>query len=182
MAAAEALSRLVAPPGVVPHEASTWGVPQGVAFALAVVFTFEALTHIVPAVFSPLTRDRIPARGKHHDVLDRTDLVYLAINRALSIPFTYHYLRTAWVAPFMRWCAPLAPRTPPWDSPLTAHRRRRGAGGCVRAGAPPAQRARWLASQPLPRRASQPRGAAPLRRIARARRAERPGVAGPWRS
>ena len=146
MATAEVLSRLVAPPGFVPEDVATWGPLHGVAFALAVVFTFEALTHIVPAVFSPLTRDRIPARGKHHDVLDRTDLVYLAINRALSIPFTYHYLRTAWVAPFMRWCAPLATRTRARDAPRATQRRGRGAGGCVRVGAPPARRARWLAS------------------------------------
>jgi hypothetical protein len=167
-----ALAELLSPPGFVPHEASTWSAAHGVMFASAVCFTFEALTHIVPAVFGPLTADRIPARGKHHDVLDRQDLVYLTINRAMSVPFTYHYLRTAWVAPFMRWCAPLAARTRQRAGPRGARSAWGGIARCRKRGAARAGVVRWRVPQPRARRTPQPRSAAPLRPARPSRRAD----------
>jgi hypothetical protein len=113
---------------------------------------------------------RIPTRGRHHDVLDSRDWLYLAINRAASVPFTYHYLRAAWVLPSVKWCAaPLraAPRAcaAPARGGGAAPRAARRRGAPQRAGCP-RQAARHLRGpgRCAPLRASAPpraRGAVP---------------------
>jgi hypothetical protein len=98
----EALLALAAPPGFVLHEASTWSLWHAAAFAATVVLIFEALSRAVPAAFA--AAGRIPARGAHHDNLDSRDQLFLSINRACSVPFTYHYLKAAWLLPTVPWC------------------------------------------------------------------------------
>jgi hypothetical protein len=104
----EALQRLAQADGFIATEASTWGLPHAAAFVGAVTVTFELLSHAVPALFAPMP-GRIEARGKHHDTLDARDYTFLAINRAASVPFTYHFLKAAWLLPCVKWCACAAP-------------------------------------------------------------------------
>jgi hypothetical protein len=117
----EALSRLAAAPGFVPTEAATWSAAHAACFLGAVGGAFEFLSHAVPRAFAGAAR--IAPRGAHHDTLDGRDRLFLAINRAASVPFTYHYLKAAWLLPCMKWCAALRARTQPPAAGL-----RRGAG------------------------------------------------------
>ena len=96
------LASLFAATGFQLEDYSAWTPAQGCGFVLLVAGAFEFLNRAVPWVFA--TSRSIPQRGRHHDVLDATDTLYLAFNRLASVPFTYHYLRAAWVWPAVKWC------------------------------------------------------------------------------
>jgi hypothetical protein len=80
---------------------TAWSPAHALGFMLLVAGAFEFLNTAVPWLFA--TSRSIPQRGRHHDVLDATDTLYLAFNRLASVPFTYHYLRAAWVWPAIKW-------------------------------------------------------------------------------
>jgi hypothetical protein len=80
---------------------TAWSPAHALGFMLLVAGAFEFLNTSVPWLFA--TSRSIPQRGRHHDVLDATDTLYLAFNRLASVPFTYHYLRAAWVWPAIKW-------------------------------------------------------------------------------
>ena len=97
------VSALFAATGFQLEDWTVWTPAHATAFCLLVVAAFAFLNAIVPLLFS--TRRAIPARGRHHDVLDVTDTLFLSFNRVASVPFTYHYLRAAWMWPAVKWCA-----------------------------------------------------------------------------
>lgn len=123
------LARLLPPK---PEDAATWSPSHCLAFVGLVTATFEALSHVVPVVFGSV-RGRIEARGRHLDVLTPKDAFFLLINRAASVPFTYHFLRSLYLLPVVQWCvdaqtavagsgphspsAPGAARAPRWAAP-----------------------------------------------------------------
>ena len=96
------LSRLFEATGFELGDASRWTAAHAASFCLLVVAAFEFLSRVVPFLF--VRSGAIPARGRHHDVLDWKDTLCLSFNRCASVPFTYHYLKAAWVLPAVKWC------------------------------------------------------------------------------
>lgn len=80
----------------------SWSPLQAGFFSLAVMGALGFLNNIVPLLFA---RSRsIPAQGSHLDALSPRDRAFLAFNRLASIPFSYHFVRAAWVLPSIAWC------------------------------------------------------------------------------
>ena len=84
----------------------SWSAPQAGAFCTCVMAALGFLNNIVPPVARALLRGAspIPAQGSHLDALEWKDHLFLFINRLASIPFTYHFVVTAWTLPSIVWC------------------------------------------------------------------------------
>lgn len=73
------------------HNPRQWGVVELIVFTLVIQLGVEFYNHILPRFFLKLSN--LPARGKHLDLLDRTDLLYITLSRIAIIFMFFHYVQ-----------------------------------------------------------------------------------------
>lgn len=76
---------------------SKWLWWQAAVFAGVILIGMEILAQAIPILFGGLSL--IPHKGKHLDQLERTDRLFISLNRFTAIPFVYHALSVAHASP-----------------------------------------------------------------------------------
>jgi sterol desaturase/sphingolipid hydroxylase (fatty acid hydroxylase superfamily) len=84
-------------------EYSKWTVSMAPLFTAVIFLGLEILAHLVPAVCDVVVSERIPIKGKHLDNFDKTDRLYIFINKCITVVFTYHVVQVAMNTPSIQW-------------------------------------------------------------------------------
>lgn len=67
-----------------------WTASMIFGLCVVILIGLEVLSHIVHLIFNNTGSKLIPVKGKHLDVLEFEDNVYIWINKALTMLFVYH--------------------------------------------------------------------------------------------
>ena len=76
---------------------------QLVCLISVVLLGMEVLSFGVPTVFNHASK--IPVRGKHLDKLSSVDLLYISINKLLTVAFVYHVIVVTPLMPSIKWAS-----------------------------------------------------------------------------
>lgn len=80
---------------------TTWSITSIAIFAIALLFGLEMLSVMCRLIFQQYPA--IPVKGKHLDKLEFVDLVYIHINKILTIIFVYHLMQVTWNTSTIKW-------------------------------------------------------------------------------
>ena len=78
------------------HDITTWTNSFILTFSLAILLGLEILAHLVPYVFKNTKNEEIEIQGKHLDQFEMIDLLYININKILTVIFVYHVIATCY--------------------------------------------------------------------------------------
>lgn len=84
-----------------PNDVFTWPLWFTITFSLVITVGMEALTWIIDGIFYSFKK--IPVKGKHLDKLETTDLVYISINKLLTVVFAFHVIQMTYATPTVKW-------------------------------------------------------------------------------
>jgi sterol desaturase/sphingolipid hydroxylase (fatty acid hydroxylase superfamily) len=89
------------------YDASEWQWQHYVVWTILILLALQILAVLVLSIGKVLGLDdpkqAIKIRGKHLDVLEPIDQVYISINKLLTALFTYQAINYVWFEPLIKW-------------------------------------------------------------------------------
>lgn len=84
------------------HDMSTWSGALVLGFSVAIFASYDVVNWALMRATATTTKLPINT-GKHLDTLDRTDYVFITINRLTGVPFVFHCIQWASTSSSMLW-------------------------------------------------------------------------------
>jgi sterol desaturase/sphingolipid hydroxylase (fatty acid hydroxylase superfamily) len=84
-----------------PNDVFTWPLWFTIVFSVVITVGMTALSWIINMLF--YSSGRIPVKGKHLDNLEPLDILFISINKFLTVIFVFHVVQMTYATPTVKW-------------------------------------------------------------------------------